>query len=85
MRVAAGSIAWSDEGGIEDPKIAIGRGRDMSIRLLVTEGPNRGQSFPLVADAPQLVGRGRDAAVQLLDPRVSRQHCWLAGRATACS
>ncbi len=45
--------------------------------LVVTEGPNEGQSAAL-ADAPILIGRGTDAAIRLDDDYVSTRHARVA-------
>ncbi len=45
--------------------------------LVVTEGPNAGQSAPL-GEQPVLIGRGTDAAIRLDDDYVSTRHARVA-------
>ena len=45
--------------------------------LVVTEGPNQGQSA-LLANQPILIGRGTDAAIRLDDDYVSTRHARVA-------
>ena len=45
--------------------------------LVVTDGPNKGQSAPL-HKAPILIGRGADAAIRLDDDYVSTRHARVA-------
>jgi pSer/pThr/pTyr-binding forkhead associated (FHA) protein len=45
--------------------------------LVVTEGPNRGQSAPL-HNQPILIGRGTDSAIRLDDDYVSTRHARVA-------
>jgi pSer/pThr/pTyr-binding forkhead associated (FHA) protein len=45
--------------------------------LVVTEGPNQGQSAPL-SEQPVLIGRGTDAAIRLDDDYVSTRHARVA-------
>jgi len=45
--------------------------------LVVTDGPNKGQSAPLHM-APILIGRGTDAAIRLDDDYVSTRHARVA-------
>jgi hypothetical protein len=47
----------------------------MPIRLVVIEGPDKGQVFNLPPDAPAILGRGRTAQVRVNDLHVSREHC----------
>jgi serine/threonine protein kinase len=53
----------------------------MGRQLLVLEGPDKGQAFPLQERAVLSVGRGRTAHARLNDLRVSRIHCRLEPRA----
>jgi serine/threonine-protein kinase len=47
----------------------------MSVQILVTAGPDKGRSFPLLAGEPLQVGRSKSTSTQLTDPTVSRVHC----------
>jgi serine/threonine protein kinase len=47
----------------------------MAKQLVVIEGPDKGQRFPLMESAPLSVGRGRQALARLNDLNVSRLHC----------
>ncbi len=47
----------------------------MLAQLEVIAGADRGQVFPLSADAPLMIGRGRQTGTRLNDPRISRVHC----------
>ncbi|MEM9066628.1 MAG: FHA domain-containing protein [Planctomycetota bacterium] len=42
--------------------------------LLVTTGPNKGDYYPLETKT-HVIGRVAEASVQLVDDRISRQHC----------
>ncbi len=57
----------------------------MSAMLVVTAGPDRGKTFPLVPGATLQVGRSQATATRLTDPTVSRVHCeieWDGEKAT---
>jgi serine/threonine protein kinase len=47
----------------------------MSPLLVVTGGPDRGRTFPLVAGQTLQIGRSQATATRLTDPTVSRVHC----------
>jgi serine/threonine-protein kinase len=47
----------------------------MSVQIIVTAGPDKGRSFPLLAGEPLQVGRSKSTSTQLTDPTVSRVHC----------
>ena len=48
-----------------------------SWNLVITEGPDRGRSYPLNSKSKLLIGRGSDSDTQIRDPRLSRIHCEL--------
>jgi serine/threonine-protein kinase len=57
----------------------------MSEQIVVTAGPDKGRSFPLLAGEPLQVGRSKSTSTQLTDPTVSRVHCeieWDGARVT---
>jgi serine/threonine protein kinase len=47
----------------------------MSATLVITAGPDRGKTFPLVPGETLQVGRSQATATRLTDPTVSRVHC----------
>lgn len=47
----------------------------MSLRLIVTAGPDQGLALALNPGEPVLLGRSKDNAARLTDPHVSRLHC----------
>lgn len=57
------------------PRKRVPRGQPRT--LVITEGPNAGQSVPL-QDRPVLLGRGTDAAIRLNDDYVSTRHARFA-------
>jgi serine/threonine-protein kinase len=57
----------------------------MTAQILVTAGPDKGRSFPLLVGEPLQVGRSQSTSTKLSDPTVSRVHCeieWDGERAT---
>src|SRR5947207_242583 len=47
----------------------------MSLQLLVTAGPDAGQTFTIQAGPDLTLGRGERSYYRLNDPRASRSHC----------
>src|SRR5947209_2217346 len=47
----------------------------MSLQLLVTAGPDAGQTFTIQAGPDLTLGRGERSYYRLSDPRASRSHC----------
>jgi pSer/pThr/pTyr-binding forkhead associated (FHA) protein len=47
----------------------------MAARIIVVTGPDRGQSFQLLAGSTLQVGRAQTTGTKLSDPSVSRTHC----------
>jgi serine/threonine-protein kinase len=57
----------------------------MTAQIIVTAGPDKGRSFPLLDGEPLQVGRSQSTSTKLSDPTVSRVHCeieWDGERAT---
>lgn len=57
-------------------------------QIIVTAGPDKGRSFPLVAGEVLQVGRSQATSTKLADPSVSRVHCeieWDGERATVAN
>jgi serine/threonine protein kinase len=44
-------------------------------KLIVIEGPDEGQIFPIADESTVMIGRGADAQIRLADSHVSRAHC----------
>jgi serine/threonine-protein kinase len=47
----------------------------MTAQIVVTAGPDKGRSFPLLVGEPLQVGRSQSTSTKLSDPTVSRVHC----------
>jgi hypothetical protein len=56
----------------------------MAQQLLVVEGVDKGQVFPLSPTVPVTIGRGRQVDARLNDLQVSRLHLPPCIRATGC-
>src|SRR5947209_4288421 len=62
--------------GTDSPVLAP-EGTPMSLQLLVTAGPDAGQTFTVQAGPDLTLGRGEHSYYRLNDPRTSRCHCQL--------